>query len=69
MREATAQVPHERLRKLNQSFGDTTFVHQLAREHEKRDRHQRKAVHAVVDISIQQSELLGWIRRSGVQVR
>jgi len=33
------------------------FVHKLAGQHEKRHGHQGEAIHAVVDVAIQQSQI------------
>ena len=51
------QMAHQRLRKLDQAHGDTTAIHQFPRQHEKRDRHERKTVHPVVKIAIQQGQI------------
>ena len=50
-------MAHQRLAELHKTDGDAAFVHQLACQHEERDRHQRKAVHAVIDIPVEQRDV------------
>ena len=57
MREPAAQMPHQRLAELDEPGGDAAAVHQFAREHEERQRHQREAVHAVVEVAVQQRDV------------
>ena len=59
MRQPAAQVADHGLAEFNQPQGDVRAVHHLARQHKEGDRHQRKAVHAVVDIAIKQHEVAG----------
>ena len=48
---------HEGLTELDQPMSDAATVHNLARQHEERDRHQRETVHAVVKIAIEQRQV------------
>ena len=57
MGQAAAEMPHHRLRELDKPRGDTATVHQFTSQHEKRDRHQREAVHAIIDIAIQECDI------------
>ena len=47
-------MAHHGLREFDQPRGNATAVHQLAGEHEKRNGHQREAVHAVIDVAVEQ---------------
>ena len=57
MSKAAAQMSHQGLAELDQPHGDAALVHQLACEHEKRNRHERKTVHAVVDVAVKQRDV------------
>ena len=58
MREPAAEMAHHGLCEFHQPHGDAAAVHQLAREHEEGDGHQREAVHAVVDVAVEQRDVL-----------
>ena len=57
MGKATAKVTHQGLGEFNKAHRDATFVHQFTRQHKERDRHQWEAVHAVVDVAVQQGDV------------
>ncbi len=57
MCKATAQVAHECLAEFYQTGRDPALVHQFACEHEERNRHERKTVHAVVDVTVEQRDV------------
>jgi hypothetical protein len=43
MGQPALEVADHRLAELDDAHGDAAAVHQFARQHEERDRHQRKA--------------------------
>ena len=50
-------MTHQSLRKLNQPRCDAAAVHQFSGQHKKRQRHQWKAVHTIVDIAVEQGDV------------
>ena len=51
-------MPDQRLRELDDPDGDAAPVHEFPGQHEERDRHEREAVHAVVDVAVEQRDVL-----------